>query len=406
MAESGSGPSIDVPALFVAVENLGPVDAVDVVGKALRRAVGAHHVSLLITNFSGTSLVRMSHVTDEASLRDGANERASELPLPGSIHERSMILQELEVIATEKGWLVVAPVTERGDAIGLLEAFFSTPPSGDVTAQVAAAAHALAYIVIASRRHTDLFEWAQRDVAFSLAAEMQRRLLPSAYTLEAREFTLAGWLEPAHDVGGDTFDYSLDREFLYLSMTDAIGHGVEAALLATLTVGSLRNSRRRRATPAEQADAANEALLSSAKADQFVTGQILRVSLADGQVDFVNAGHPAPYLLRAGRAQEVHLATPQLPLGIAGGGYATERAQLQPGDRLMLVTDGYLERNALRLDLSRLLDDSRDRHAREVVRDLAGQVLSATDGKLLDDATVLCLDWHGSDPEAATATAS
>lgn len=406
MAESGSGPSIDVPALFVAVENVGPVDAVDVVAQALRRAVGAHHVSLLITNFSGTSLVRMSHVTDEASLRDGANERASELPLPGSIHERSMILQELEVIATEKGWLVVAPVTERGDAVGLLEAFFSTPPSGDVTAQVAAAAHALAYIVIASRRHTDLFEWAQRDVAFSLAAEMQRRLLPSAYTLEAREFTLAGWLEPAHDVGGDTFDYSLDREFLYLSMTDAIGHGVEAALLATLTVGSLRNSRRRRATPAEQADAANEALLSSAKADQFVTGQILRVSLADGQVDFVNAGHPAPYLLRAGRAQEVHLATPQLPLGIAGGGYATERAQLQPGDRLMLVTDGYLERNALRLDLSRLLDDSRDRHAREVVRDLAGQVLSATDGKLLDDATVLCLDWHGSKPEAGAATAS
>jgi hypothetical protein len=62
--------------------------------------------------------------------------------------------------------------------------------------------------------------------------------------VEVDAFTLAGWLEPASDVGGDTFDYSLDREFLYGSITDAMGHATPAALLATLTVGSLRNTRR------------------------------------------------------------------------------------------------------------------------------------------------------------------
>ena len=55
---------------------------------------------------------------------------------------------------------------------------------------------------------------------------------------------MSGWLEPANAVGGDTFDYSLDRDTLHVSITDAVGHDVHAALLATLLVGSLRNGRR------------------------------------------------------------------------------------------------------------------------------------------------------------------
>jgi hypothetical protein len=66
----------------------------------------------------------------------------------------------------------------------------------------------------------------------------------------------------------------------------------------------------------------------------------------------------------------------------------------------------------IRLDLSKLLNTSIDRHPREVVRELAGKVLAATEGQLLDDATVLCIDWygtaairkskHGADGERAT----
>lgn len=395
MAHDREVPSIDLRGLLAAAENARPVDAADVVGRALREAVEAHHVSLLITNFSGTALVRLSHVSAHAVTEDGANERVEELPLPGSVYEQSMSRQETNIVQQDHGWLVLSPITERGDAIGLLEARFDATPTDDIVRSMAGAAHALAYVLIAARRHTDLFEWAQRDVAFTLAAEMQRRLLPSAYTLEAGPFTLAGWLEPAHSVGGDTFDYSLDREFLYLSMTDAMGHGVEAALLATVVLGSLRNSRRRGATPVEQANAANAALLANARPEQFVTGQILRVSLADGVVDFVNAGHPPPYFIRDGRAVEAVVGPPQLALGIRSGTYESQTAVLEPGDRLVLVTDGYLERNALRLDLSEMLRASADKHPREVVRELAGQVLEATDRQLLDDATVLCIDWYG-----------
>ena len=126
--------------------------------------------------------------------------------------------------------------------------------------RVSRAAHTLAFVVIANRRHTDLFEWGQRTTPFTLAAEIQRRLLPPSFTCEADSFTLSAWLEPAASIGGDTFDYSLARDLLHLSITDAVGHGVHSALTATLCVGGLRNARRRGGTLLEQAQAANQAL--------------------------------------------------------------------------------------------------------------------------------------------------
>lgn len=386
---------MDIRRLLAAVEGSPPIDAVDVLAHELAALVDASDVSLLIANFSGNAVVRLSHVTSDGRRGvDGRNERAESLPLPGSIYQQVLQSQEVSVTGHGSDWTVLVPVTERGDAIGLLELTLPHEPSAHTLDQLVFAAHALAYVLIASRRHTDVFEWGQRDVAFSLAAEIQRRLLPSSYTVEGGPFTLAGWLEPASDVGGDTFDYSLEREYLYASITDAMGHSSAAALLATLTVGSFRNSRRSTASPAQQADDANAALLREARPDQFVTGQLLRIRLADGMTELVNAGHPPPLLLRSGVASLLEvLAAP--PFGIAETAYETQVFQLLPGDRLLLVTDGFLERNALHVDLDAILVATADRHPREVVRELAENVLSVTGGDLRDDATVLCIDWYG-----------
>ncbi|SEO91803.1 Serine phosphatase RsbU, regulator of sigma subunit [Trujillonella endophytica] len=410
----GRGDGIDVGTLLELVEAAAPVEAVDAVAAALAEMADAREVSFLIADFSGRAIVRLSTV---ANGRDGTRstgvERAETVPLPGSRFERVLRSQQPEVEPVDDAWRVTAPVTDRGDAIGLLEFVLPTEPPPDVVAEVCTAAHALGYVVIAARRHTDLFEWGQRSAPFAMAAEIQRRLLPAAYTCEAGQFTLAGWLEPAASVGGDTFDYTLDRSCLHLSISDAVGHQVPAALLATLLVGGLRNGRRRGMDLAEQAAYAGRALAAEATPGQFVTGQLLRVDLRTAAAQIVNAGHPFPLRLRDGRVEEVELAidppfgvTPETP-------FRVQSFPLEPGDRLVFLTDGMQERNAASLDVAAALADTADLHPREVVHELGGAVLRATGGDLRDDATMLCLDWlggpqrrrdteHGADPARAS----
>ena len=174
------------------------------------------------------------------------------------------------------------PVTESGDALGVIDLHLPTRADARDFADIAAVAEALARIVIASRRHSDLMDWAQDTSPFSLAAEIQRRLLPGSYTCETDRFTVAGWLEPANAVGGDTFDYSLDRDTLHLSVTDAVGNDVNAALLASVLLGSLRNSRRRGADLASQARD-GERRAGGARPRRAVRhGQLARVDLHTG----------------------------------------------------------------------------------------------------------------------------
>ncbi len=386
---------LDVGALLEAVEAAPPVAAADVAGAALGEMIGAVETSFLIADYSGDSLIRLGHSSRGAATRRVGRETADRVALEGTPQGRALAAQAVEVVAQDDGAWMYAPVTSRGEAVGVLELRLPEAPGEQTVADVGRAAHALAYIVIANRRYTDLFEWGQRSVPLSLAAEIQHRLLPGSYTCEAGQFTLAAWLEPAGEVGGDTFDFSLDRDALSFSMTDAMGHSVNAALLATLLIGSVRNGRRRGAGLAEQACLADAALAEHAGGSQFVTGQLVRVDLATCAAEIVNAGHPPPLRLRDGVVDEVPLE-PDPPFGaVPGHEYSTQTLPLLPGDRLMFVTDGVLERQAAAVDVRAVLGASRGDHPRQAVQHLIQGAVRASGGELEDDATAMCFDWHG-----------
>ena len=390
---------LNLNVLLGAVEAAPPVAAAEVVGDALSEALGARDVSFLIADYSGQSLARLSHVSRGPTTAASGRERSDTVSLSGTPHGRALAEQEVQVVAgDDDSTRLLAPVTSRGEAVGVLELTLNAPPDEHAIASVALAAHALAYVVIANRRFTDLYEWGQRSLPLSLEAEIQHRLLPSSYTLEAGQFTLAGWLEPAGDVGGDTFDFSLDRDTLHLSMTDAMGHTLNAALLATVLVGALRNARRRGVSLEEQASFAHEALTSHAEDEEFVTGQLVRIDLPTGTARIVNAGHPAPIRVRDGHAEWVALRS-DLPFAASPSAtYHVQELLLRAGDRLVFLTDGMLERNAAAVDAMSILIASQQLHPREAVQDLTRRVVEACDGKLRDDATILCLDWHGGPP--------
>ena len=299
--------ALNLSALLAAVDAAPPIAAAEVIGAALGESLAAREISFLIADFSGRALVRLSHVSRSEAKGALARERTERVPLVGTPQGQALAKQKVEVLAENGGAWLFAPVSSRGEAVGVLELWLDEQPDEQTIASVAGAAHALAYIVIANRRFTDLFDWGQRSVPLSLEAEIQHRLLPGSYTCEAGQFTLAGWLEPAGDVAGDTFDFSLERDILHLSMTDAMGHTLQAALLATVLVGALRNARRRGVGLAEQARLAYEALSGYAPSYVFVTGQLVRVDLSSGTARMINAGHPPPIRVRDGRAEEISL---------------------------------------------------------------------------------------------------
>ncbi|HEX8104080.1 MAG TPA: PP2C family protein-serine/threonine phosphatase [Solirubrobacteraceae bacterium] len=386
---------IDVGALLAAAEAASPVDAIEAVADALRDTVAAEQVSFLIADFSGDSLIRLGHSSDLSATRRAGPETAERVALTGTAHGRALRQQAVEVVHDDGGAWLYAPVTSRGEAVGVLEVRVADRPDDQTIAEIAQAGHALAYIVIANRRYTDLFEWGQRSVPLSLAAEIQHRLLPGSYTCEGGQFTLAAWLEPAGEVGGDTFDFALGRDKLFFSLTDAMGHTVNAALLATLMIGSIRNGRRQNADLAKQASLADEALSTHAGGSQFVTGQLVCIDLVAGAATIVNAGHPPPLRLRDGVVDEVPLdADP--PFGaMSDTTFHVQALPLEPGDRLLFVTDGVLERDAADADIHSVIAGGRDDHPREAVQHVIQAAMRASGDELSDDATALCLDWHG-----------
>ncbi|MFI7237050.1 PP2C family protein-serine/threonine phosphatase [Streptomyces cyaneofuscatus] len=387
MVNDRTGPA----AVLAAARDAAPVNSLDVVARDLRTRLGARYVSFLFVDTVGNRLLRVSDMAD-ASPKD----RTERVPLAASgIYDKVLRSQKLVRVEQDgKGRRVLAPVTNRGDAIGVLELFLEVVTE-DVLAQIEEAAHALAYIIVADRRFTDLYHWGNRTTPVSLAAEIQRQLLPSAPSCEAAEFSLAGALVPASDIAGDTYDYSLDNSALHLSVTDAMGHDVNASLIATLVVNASRGARRAGAELAEQARQMHQALLDHANTT-FATGQLLRIALDGSRAQLVNAGHPGPLRLRDGSVEEI---TPQvdMPFGFPPqGAYQVQDLDLRPGDRLVLFTDGAQEREAATVDLPALLIQTAAEHPREVVRTMVTAVADAHGGRPpRDDATVLCLDWHG-----------
>ncbi|HEX5769892.1 MAG TPA: hypothetical protein VFY11_02935, partial [Nocardioidaceae bacterium] len=102
------------------------------------------------------------------------------MPFNGGPEEQAMRTQQVQILALGRQsvgsgrgsdqWRLLAPVTERGEAIGLLELFLPDEPDTPTVAEIAQLAHLLAFVVIANRRHTDMYEWGQRTRPLSLSA--------------------------------------------------------------------------------------------------------------------------------------------------------------------------------------------------------------------------------------------
>ena len=369
-----------------------PHALVDVVRTALEAEAGAKTAAVLLSDYADATLERLEG--------GGATASSGSLAVDGTDEGRAYRRQTVTVVGDDRGHRVLVPVTVRSERLGLLEVVLPSPPDDaalDVLRQVGAI---VAYVIVTARRYTDLFERVRRRRALELAAEIQWELLP-VLAYDGNAFALAGALEPAYSIAGDSFDYAVDFDHVTLVITDGMGHGLRAALLGGLALSSLRNARRRSFALAEQAAAANDVLFEQFGGEQFVTGLLVQVDLGTGEAIAVNAGHPFALRVRGGHPSDISLA-PDSPMGLfPEQSYTVQRFRLEAGDRIALVSDGITEARPSdgdefgRRRLGQLLLETRDHPPVEVVRLVTRAVMEHRGTELRDDATILCFDWKG-----------
>jgi hypothetical protein len=255
------------------------------------------------------------------------------------------------------------------------------------------------HLVATKTSYGDAIAVARRSRPMTPGAELLHSLMPPL-TFSCRRMVVSTVLEPPYDCGGDAFDYAVTGSRAWLAVLDAMGRGLRAGLGGAVALAALRASRRAGDPIAATAATADAALAGEFSDLRFVTGVLVDLELDTGRLRYLNAGHPEPMLLRGGKLHHTLDGGRQLPLGLGGDRTEVGEEVLEPGDRLLLYTDGVVEARAagrpLGLDnLIRLVEETAfaGLPIPETLRRLTRAVLDHHDGSPRDDATLMLVEW-------------
>jgi serine phosphatase RsbU (regulator of sigma subunit) len=259
----------------------------------------------------------------------------------------------------------------------------------------------VAELTVTRDAYSDVFARLRRSRPMTVAAEMQWDLLPPL-TFASDRIVITGALEPSYEIGGDTFDYAVNGSTAELLVLDAVGHGLPAALLAAVAVGAYRNARRHEHPLPEVAALMDQVSREQFAGSRFATAMVARLDLEAGRLDWVNAGHPAPLIVRDGGLVHPPGCPSSLPLGLQSGPATQCSTQLRPGDRVLLYTDGIVEARSPEGEFfgeERLADfvvraERAGDPPPETLRRLMRSVMDHQAGRLQDDASIVVLEWR------------
>ncbi|RPK81555.1 PP2C family protein-serine/threonine phosphatase [Streptomyces sp. ADI98-10] len=374
-----------------------PHEILDVIRSEIERRHGARAVDLLVADYAMTRLQpvgMLPHTRPPVSVHDSAPGRAFGAQEPHCAYDRSASIVTAHL-----------PVSVRGDRLGVLSVTLRVEEGADLAADVLEdlreCADALAHEVVVAERDTDLFLQARRAERLTLAAEMQWQLLPGR-SCARPEYSLGAQLEPAYAIFGDSFDWSALADDLYVTVSNGMGEGIDAALLTNLCVNALRNARRAGLSLSDQAYLADQAVYGQHGGSQYLSTLLFRFHLPTGGVEVIDAGSPRVWRVRGGVVEPIELEE-QAPLGMfEDTAYVPQHFRVEPGDRLLFISDGVYdalspggEKYSLRA-LAASIRNTRLLPAPQVPRVMLQELLGHRgSGPAADDSLVMCLDWHG-----------
>lgn len=355
-------------------------------------SIGGSEVSVLLQDYDQLTLV---------PLRGRGLVVEDPRPIDDSVAGKAFLTDTMCEQAVDKGVRLYIPMLDGTDRIGVL-AFTVDRPDADDRRLATRFAGLLAETVVTKGMYSDLFFQTRRQQPMSMSAEMQWCQLPPL-TMTTPQVAVAGILEPAYHVGGDSFDYALNADELHLAVIDAMGHGMDAAIMAAVTVAAYRYARRQETSLLDMYAIMSQAITDQFTPDQFVTAQMGRLNTTTGHLQWVNAGHPLPLLIRDGQVVGELSAPTTLPLGITGSTAQVGDEDLERGDRVLFFTDGIIEEKCKngeqfgqdRLRESILQAEQLGGSVQQTVRRLSHALMRRRGGKTSDDSTLFLLEWTG-----------
>ena len=390
-------PSTGLPAALVEMlrgTHLAPLEALPTVLSAAGRHLGVSAVAYLADDAKEVLV----------PVPGGPGQDRPPLRIDGTLPGRAFRLLRIETTVSDDGqarlWV---PVIDGVERLGVLDVMTRAPAEltdPHLHRQCWWWAHYLGHLLSSMTAYGDFFETLRVPRPRTTRAELVWHLLPPL-TAGTDRVLVSGRVEPAHDVGGDLFDYALSDDRAQFAVIDAMGHDLRAGLAAATAVSAYRSARRSGAGLFEQAEAVHDAVSEQFEGDVLATGVLADLDLTTGRLRYLVAGHPAPLLFRDGKVVK-SLASGRRPvLGLDVRSMTIGEEHLQPGDTVVLYTDGITEardREGQGFGLARLTDTLQRGAAEglplpEVVRRVVKAILEHHDGVLQDDATLLLVRW-------------
>ena len=269
--------------------------------------------------------------------------------------------------------------------------------------------HLTGHMIAAKRPYGDALDRLMRRRPRTVASELLHQLLPPM-TFACEGLVVSGLLQPLYDVAADAFDYSVADDTAHLAILDATGHDLHGTTLAAITLSAYRNSRQQGHGLFTSAQVMDELVADNGEGWRLVTGVLGQLTLTSGRFRYLNAGHPPPLLMRDGKVVKQLTEGHRALFGVGDGQGAVAEEWLQPGDRIVLYTDGITEARTEQgsfFGLDRLVDHleraaTARQPAPETLRRIGHDVLAHQGGVLGDDATLLIAEWATGDEHMLT----
>jgi serine phosphatase RsbU (regulator of sigma subunit) len=309
----------------------------------IARGRGGSHLSPQQFAPSQTAL-RMALERESGIITEDLNQADTDLQAAQSIMaQRLRAIVVIPLYATSRAGAEESAGPKRGQFLGVLYLDSFRPAAfSKLDRQILDAIAIEAASILDNARLVEHERQRQRlEQELSIAREIQQALLPRGFR-DFPHLAITGTNSPCLAVGGDYFDvFPLSDERTALLIADVSGKGLGAALLTTMLQGAL-SGMRLGADPARVFQHINRFLCEHSEVGHYAT-MFFGILDAAGHLDFVNAGHPSPLLVRPGEVAEP-FTEGGFPVGlIPDADYVVSCAELEPGDTLVLFSDGVTE---------------------------------------------------------------